>query len=68
MKKLYLCCTKPKCGSFRQTLEMMQLWGLSPTVQSEGDRRYVDVTIPPYWGDKRRKRFSEAMANLPKKH
>jgi len=68
MNKLYVCCTKPDCKLFQHTLAMVRDWGLSQTLHEEGKRRYLDVTIPKYWGVRRREIFEKALRDWPKKH
>jgi hypothetical protein len=60
--KLYACCTNPKCKKLQQVVEFLKLWGMDHRLTQDGEGWYFDMSIPPYWCDRRRDRFAGAIA------
>jgi hypothetical protein len=60
--KLYACCSNPNCKKLQEAVDFLKLWGMAHKLIQEGEGWYFDVSIPPYWGDRRRERFAGAMA------
>ena len=63
--KLYACCSNQKCKKLQQVVDFLKLWGMDHRLTQDGEGWYFDLSIPPYWGDRRRARFAVAMANPP---